>query len=182
MRISGLSTLAIRYILLDYPYASKMTHFYSGATYYVNNSATVPFSSLNPINTLFGVPAINTIGTTKAFVAFSGLNATATDATLTIDMKFAATYPSSTTMRVAVTSASTKILNVGAIVFCIIGFNVQDAMAWPFPAARLTTPTFLTSSPATDSGNLFQSYNSFWGLTYVQTANQATLTFDSSLV
>ena len=53
-------------------------------------------------------------------------------------------------------------------------------MAWPWPAARATVGNFLTSSPYSDSGNLIQTYNTFWGVSYLKTSNQNSLTFSSS--
>lgn len=115
----------MRYLLLENALLSKLNSFYSGASYYVNNQGTFAFSSSNPIVGRLTVPAINMTGTTKVILAFSGMNVTATDSSKTIDMKLVGSYEDSTTIRVDITSASSTVLNVGSIMFCVIGFNVQ---------------------------------------------------------
>jgi len=181
MRLSSLNILSVRYLVLEDALGAKMNSFYSGASYYVPNQGTTPLSSSNPLVARFTVPTINMVGTTKVIVAFSGMNVTASSGSNTVDMKLLGTYEDSTTIRVDITSGSSTVLNVGSIMFCIIGYNVQDAMAWPFPAVIINSGVFDTSTPYMDTNSTFKTYNTFWGLSYVKSKNHNDFTCDSSL-
>jgi hypothetical protein len=98
-----------------------------------------------------------------------------------MDIKIASFYSSSVVLQVDITSSTATILNLASVAVWIIGFNIQDAMAWPWPAIKATVGSFLTNSPFSDTGNLIQTYNTFWGVSYLKTTNQASLTFNSSL-
>jgi hypothetical protein len=93
--------------------------------YYADNYTYTPLTSSNPIVAKFTVPTINTTGTPKALIAYSGMNATCTDSTYSVDIKIVANYLNSTTVKVDITSALSTVLNVGSVVMSLIGYNVE---------------------------------------------------------
>ena len=92
MRLSSLQVLSVRYLLLENTLASKLNKFESGASYYVNNQGTKPLSSGSSLVARIPVTAINMTGTLKVIVAFSGLNATLSDSTKTVDLQLVGSY------------------------------------------------------------------------------------------
>ena len=55
-------------------------------------------------------------------------------------------------------------------------------MNWPFPAARITYGTFTIPSPFTDPNNLFEHWNTFWGLNRINITGHPTLSFASKML
>jgi hypothetical protein len=169
-------------MLIDSPLSNKLTHLYSIGSYFIQNAATQSFDSTTPANTLFNIPTINIATAYKLLVGMNGINASCTNASFLIDIKITSRYTTSNLLEVNFTSASTTSINLGSIAVWIIGFNIQDAMAWPWPATIATTGNFLTNAAYSDLGNIVQLYNTFWGISTLKTNTQASLIFDSNLV
>lgn len=163
--LSRISVLSSRYLILDTAF-TKITHFYASARFYVQNSGNNTYDSSNPIISNFGLPGgLNTTGTVRALAMLNGFNATASSSTNSFDLRLTASYISATTFRVKAESTIFTPLYLSSIIYCIVGYNEDAAQEWPFPAGRITLGTFTPYTPFTDSNSIFESFNTFWGLT-----------------
>ena len=179
--LSQLSLLKARYLILDSAF-TKMTHFYGSARYYVQNYGTSNYDTINPVINNFGLPAINTVGTTRIFVFLNGFNATSSSATsYSFDIAMVPQYIGSSTLRVTTTSNNAATIQISSLCFAIIGYNENDAMAWPFPAARISLGTFDLSTPWTDVNSTYETYNTFWGIRALNTTGLTTIDISTSL-
>ena len=70
---------------------------------------------------------------------------------------------------------------MGSIYASLLGYNIPNAQAWPFPAFKASVATFALSSPLLDSTNSFATYNTYWGLTWFNVSNQANLAWTTTL-
>ena len=90
-----------------------------------------------------------------------------------------ANYPTSGILRVETTSNNNETIQFSSLIFSIIGYNEQDTLSWPFPAAQITFGTFTTASSFLDNNNLFETWNTFWGLHGINITGNSQLAFDS---
>ena len=179
--LSRISTIKTRYMIIDSSF-TKITHFYSSGVYYVDNFGSNPYDAANPIINNFGIPAINTVGTTRLFIFVNGFNATSNSNTsYSFDIHMNAQYIGSSVLRVTTTSSNAVTIMFNGFSFAVIGYNEGDTMSWPFPAARISLGTFDLSSPWVDSNSTFETYNTFWGLKSFNTSGLTTVNWDSSL-
>ena len=79
------------------------------------------------------------------------------------------------------TSAISTQVQVATIWASIIGFNINDAMSWPWPALGISYSYFAPSGPYVDINGSFQSYNTFWGNTWFGISNIPNLQWSSTL-
>ena len=121
----------------------------------------------------------NLTGGTKAYVFFTGLNATATSNNV-FDISLQASYPAAGILRVTVSSQSSTSLTFGAVAMTLIGFNILTASTWPFPAMRTDDGVFTTTSQYLDTNSTFQTYNTFYGITGLGFSGQSTLDYSTS--
>jgi len=177
MQFSSLAAVAIRYLVLDSPYVNKMS-ILSTAIFYIDYGGTQPFDVNNPVICNFGIPTMNIAGNVKSYVFFNGLNGTATTSANEFDIKLVSSYPDPATFTVTATSSTNSVI-LGAIMMTILGLNLDDAQVWPFPAMWIDSGTFNPTTPYLDPNNTFQTYNTFWGVTWLGVSNQAFIEWSS---
>lgn len=179
--LSQISALKKRYMILDSGF-TKITHFYGAARYYVQNYGTNSYDSANPIVNNFGLPSINTVGTTRLFVLLNGFNGTsASNTSYSFDIAMSPQYIGSSTLRVTTASGNAVSIELNSLCYCIIGYNEDNALIWPFPAARITLGSFDLSTPFTGSAATLDSFNTFWGVDSLNTSSLTTINWDSTL-
>ena len=150
--------------------------------YYIA-TGTMSLDVINPrIVNYNGMPTVNTAsGTVFAASVFSGCKMYASSSNLKFDLKMEASVPSSSVYRVKMTSGIPETVYVYHIYTSILAFNLNDAVAEPWPALAISYNTFKPGSPYQDTNGSFQDYNTFWGVTWFNVNNQPSLEWSTTL-
>jgi hypothetical protein len=175
LKISGIYSCGIRYLVLDSPYLNKATDIFTGI-FYIQNYTTISFNNAAAQNLIFGSLMNNLTGGTKAYAFFNGINATATTNNI-IDITLQASYPFAAGFGIMITSAISTPLSLGAVQMTVLGFNILAASTWHFPALRTDDGVFTTTSPYLDTNSTFQTYNTFYGITGFGFTGQTAIDF-----
>ena len=180
--LSQLKALTIGIIVLSNGF-DKLS-LYTLSYYTVSGGATT-FNSANPITTNYGYPTQNLTGNYIQFVYIMGLNITAPTGTNLFDIKAIASMTSASILTVVLETTVAGDMGVGAVKMGYWSFNEGELGSWPFPAARTNPATFSGSAGSTfqytDSGQIAQDYNTFWGFTRLSISGQSTVQFGSTL-
>ena len=116
-KINYIKTLRLRYLVLDVPF-NKFSLYtaYLRATGITLNSATPYVGSL-------GVPAFNISGTMRVFLAFQGMNVTASSVDKKIDLKVSGTFVAANVIDVKIESAYVENIGFEGATFGLIAYN-----------------------------------------------------------
>jgi hypothetical protein len=130
-KINYIKTLRVRYLVLAVPF-NKFSLYtaYMRATGIVLNSVTPYVGSL-------GVPAFDISGTMRVFLAFQGMNVTASSADKKIDLKVSGSFIAANIIDVKIESSYSENIAFEGATFALIAYNEELAASWPFPAVSI---------------------------------------------
>jgi len=172
-RLNQIQTLQIRYLVLDSGFSKLVIFDDYQITLNYKLNASAP-----RVTIISSYPAMDMSGTVRCFLVWSGLNTTVNNTNDQFNIQTTAAFTSSTTLKITIQTLLTNNQRLYGLSFGLICYNEEAVASWPFPAARLNYGDFVgigSSASFSDSLNVTQSYNTFWGFNEFSMSNQSFL-------